>query len=198
MLQACLPRRSLAMSLHVTIRSFFLPLTFCYSSLPPTFVFLFFHIFLYLSFFISFFFSSYSPFLLQFLFTYRIPGFLSCFRLSWCPSSSFIICLVKLTLASLTQTMSWQTTGSLMNNKLEKMWKETVLAFSRVLSRNLSGGNEGNHEKFQSGYSVSGRDSNRVPHDCNPQMLPDAAWCTVVAQIILSSFSLSLYLTFLF
>jgi hypothetical protein len=38
-----------------------------------------------------------------------------------------------------------------MNNKLERIWKETVVALFKVLSRHLPGINEENHERFQSG-----------------------------------------------
>jgi hypothetical protein len=39
----------------------------------------------------------------------------------------------------------------IVNNELERMWKETVVAQFKVLSRHLPGGTEGNHEKTQSG-----------------------------------------------
>jgi hypothetical protein len=37
-------------------------------------------------------------------------------------------------------------TGCLMNNELERMWREVVMAKHKVLSGNLPGGTEENHE----------------------------------------------------
>jgi hypothetical protein len=37
------------------------------------------------------------------------------------------------------------------NDELERMWKEAVVALFKVLSRHLPGGSEENHEKPQSG-----------------------------------------------
>jgi hypothetical protein len=36
-----------------------------------------------------------------------------------------------------------------MNDELKRIWKEAVLAQFKVLSRNLLGGTEENHEKLQ-------------------------------------------------
>jgi hypothetical protein len=40
--------------------------------------------------------------------------------------------------------------GWLMNNESERIWKKAVVADFKVLSRNLRGGIEENHEKSQS------------------------------------------------
>jgi len=34
------------------------------------------------------------------------------------------------------------------NNKLKYMWKETVMAYFKVLSQHLNGGTEENHEEL--------------------------------------------------
>jgi hypothetical protein len=44
----------------------------------------------------------------------------------------------------------------IVNNELERMWKEAVVAKFMVLSRHLPGGTKENHEKPQSGQPVSG------------------------------------------
>jgi hypothetical protein len=36
-----------------------------------------------------------------------------------------------------------------MNNELERVWNEAVMALFKVLSRHLSGGTEENHEKLR-------------------------------------------------
>jgi hypothetical protein len=43
-----------------------------------------------------------------------------------------------------------------MNNELEKMWKEVVMAYFKILSEHLPEGTEENHVKPQSGYLVPG------------------------------------------
>jgi hypothetical protein len=43
-----------------------------------------------------------------------------------------------------------------MNNELETMWKEAVMAAFKVISWHLPRGTEENHEKPQSGYPVFG------------------------------------------
>jgi hypothetical protein len=42
----------------------------------------------------------------------------------------------------------------LMNNELERIWKESVVASFKVLSRRLPGGSEENHEKIYAGWPV--------------------------------------------
>jgi hypothetical protein len=44
----------------------------------------------------------------------------------------------------------------LMNNQLERIWKEAVMVLFKVLSWHLPGGNTENHTKSQSGYMVPG------------------------------------------
>jgi hypothetical protein len=41
-----------------------------------------------------------------------------------------------------------------MNDDTVRMWKEEVVAYSKVLSRHLSGGTDENHEKLESGERV--------------------------------------------
>jgi hypothetical protein len=35
-----------------------------------------------------------------------------------------------------------------MNNELERMWKEAVMTYFKVLSQKMPGGTEGNHENL--------------------------------------------------
>jgi hypothetical protein len=42
----------------------------------------------------------------------------------------------------------------MVNDELERMRKEVVMAYSEVLSQHLSGRSEGNHENLQSGQLV--------------------------------------------
>jgi hypothetical protein len=44
--------------------------------------------------------------------------------------------------------MGW---SGLLNDELEGMWKETVVAWFEVQSRDLNQGPKENHERFQSG-----------------------------------------------
>jgi hypothetical protein len=45
--------------------------------------------------------------------------------------------------------------GCLMDNELEGMWKEAVVALLKVLFRHLPGGTEENYDKPQAWYRVS-------------------------------------------
>jgi hypothetical protein len=56
-----------------------------------------------------------------------------------------------------------------MKDKLERMWKEDIVAYFEVLSRNLPGKNEENDKNSDTIV----RDSNRVAPDY--RLLPDAA-----------------------
>jgi hypothetical protein len=47
-------------------------------------------------------------------------------------------------------------------NWKEKMWKEAVVAYFKVLHKLLCGGTEENHKIFQSGLSIHGLDPNRA------------------------------------
>jgi hypothetical protein len=43
-----------------------------------------------------------------------------------------------------------------MNDELERIWKEVVMAQFMILSQNLLGGTEETHERLQSWWPVSG------------------------------------------
>jgi hypothetical protein len=55
--------------------------------------------------------------------------------------------------AASTQTIYHGMAGQL-KNELEKMWKEAIMSYFKVLSQNLHGISEENREKPQSGWSV--------------------------------------------
>jgi hypothetical protein len=50
-----------------------------------------------------------------------------------------------------------------MNNELESMWKEAVIAQFNVLSRNLSGGTGEYHENLSQDSQLRGEISTRYP-----------------------------------
>jgi hypothetical protein len=57
-----------------------------------------------------------------------------------------------------------------MTDELERIWKESVLASFKAVSRHLSGGTVENHEERQSGLPVSGLrfdlDLPNMKHEC--------------------------------
>jgi hypothetical protein len=53
-----------------------------------------------------------------------------------------------------------QITGQLMNNRLERMWKEAVMAYSKVPPLHLTGGTEENYKYLSQDSRSTGRDLN--------------------------------------
>jgi hypothetical protein len=53
--------------------------------------------------------------------------------------------------------------GWLKDNELERMWKEAVVAFLKVLSRHLPGGTEENDENLSQNCRSPGRDLSPGP-----------------------------------
>jgi hypothetical protein len=68
----------------------------------------------------------------------------------------------------------------MINNELERIWKEVVVAYFEVLSQHLPGGGWKSHEKDQSGLSVRlGQDSNQERHEYEPSLLRQPVRCFV-------------------
>jgi hypothetical protein len=51
----------------------------------------------------------------------------------------------------------------IVNNKFERIWKEAVVAYFKVKSRNFSGGTQENHDKTSQDILYLDRDSKIVP-----------------------------------
>jgi hypothetical protein len=64
------------------------------------------------------------------------------------------------------------------NNKLEWIWEEVLLAEFDVLPGYLRGVIEENNENSRHSW-CPGRDTNRVPPKCNSQVLPPKPICSV-------------------
>jgi hypothetical protein len=62
--------------------------------------------------------------------------------------------VVYLTKILETRIVRCQFTGRLMNDKLERVWKESVTVYLKLLPRDSPGGTEKNHGEFQSELSV--------------------------------------------
>ena len=49
-----------------------------------------------------------------------------------------------------------------MNSKLKSVWKEAIVKYFKILSRNLCGGTKENNEELQPEYPVTGENSEAV------------------------------------
>jgi hypothetical protein len=58
-----------------------------------------------------------------------------------------------------------------MNDELERIWKEAVMAYFNVLSRHLSEGTEANHEKICPDVRTRGRDLKLEPPEYEAEVL---------------------------